>query len=130
MIEAWGRGIERIMEACRTAKTPAPKLRHETTGLWAEFALSSGKGRRLDEKLGERLGEKLGEKLGENRAALLRAIAADPKVTVVQLAGRLGLSTTAVENNLRYLKTQNLITRIGAAKGGSWQVAESRMPPG
>jgi len=26
MIEAWGRGIERIMEACRTAKTPVPKL--------------------------------------------------------------------------------------------------------
>ncbi|EQD72716.1 transcriptional regulator, partial [mine drainage metagenome] len=36
-IEAWGRGIERIVEACREAGTPAPDLRYEPTGLWLEF---------------------------------------------------------------------------------------------
>lgn len=36
-IEAWGRGIERIVEACREAGTPAPDLRYESTGLWLEF---------------------------------------------------------------------------------------------
>jgi ATP-dependent DNA helicase RecG len=38
MIEAWGRGIERIMEACRAAEVPAPVWRYEHTGLWVEFA--------------------------------------------------------------------------------------------
>jgi len=37
MIESWGRGIERILEACREAHTPAPDLRYEHTGLWVEF---------------------------------------------------------------------------------------------
>jgi len=41
MIEAWGRGIERIMEACRAAGSPLPRLRYESTGLWVEFALPS-----------------------------------------------------------------------------------------
>jgi predicted HTH transcriptional regulator len=115
MIEAWGRGIERIMEACRAAHAPVPRIRYEPSGLWVEFALPSS----------EAAG--LGEKLGENRAAIIRAIATNPKVTVVQLARQLGISTTVVENNLRYLKTQNLITRIGAAKGGVWQVNEAKL---
>ncbi len=38
MIESWGRGIERIMEACRAAGTPVPVLRYEPAGLWVEFA--------------------------------------------------------------------------------------------
>lgn len=37
MIEAWGRGIERIMEACREAGTPEPAVRYEPAGLWVEF---------------------------------------------------------------------------------------------
>ena len=37
MVESWGRGIERILEACREAQTPVPKLRYEHTGLWVEF---------------------------------------------------------------------------------------------
>ena len=37
MIESSGRGIERILEACREAHTPAPDLRYEHTGLWVEF---------------------------------------------------------------------------------------------
>lgn len=37
MIEAWGRGIERILEACRLAGTPVPELRYDQGGLWLEF---------------------------------------------------------------------------------------------
>lgn len=37
MIEAWGRGIERILETCREAGTPEPELRFEATGLWVVF---------------------------------------------------------------------------------------------
>jgi hypothetical protein len=36
-VSPWGRGIERILEACREARTPAPDLRYEHTGLWVEF---------------------------------------------------------------------------------------------
>ena len=109
----------RVPEACRAAHAPVPRIRYEPSGLWVEFRLPSSEA--------VRLGEKLGEKLGENRTAIMRAIAANPKVTVVQLARQLGISTTAVENNLRYLKTQNLISRIGAAKGGIWRVNEKRL---
>jgi ATP-dependent DNA helicase RecG len=37
MIEAWGRGIERIMISCRETGTPEPEMRYEQTGLWVVF---------------------------------------------------------------------------------------------
>ena len=39
-IEAWGRGIERMMVACRAAGFPEPILTHEETGLWVSFPFS------------------------------------------------------------------------------------------
>lgn len=39
-IETWGRGIDRVMRACRRAGTPEPKIRLEPGGLWFEFGFS------------------------------------------------------------------------------------------
>ena len=40
-IEAWGRGIERIVKACREAGAPLPLFKDEHTGLWVEFPFFS-----------------------------------------------------------------------------------------
>jgi len=37
LIEAWGRGFERIVEACRSAGTTLPEVRHDGSGLWTEW---------------------------------------------------------------------------------------------
>jgi ATP-dependent DNA helicase RecG len=37
------------------------------------------------------------------------------------LAKQLSLSTTAVDKNIRYLKLQGQIKRVGPAKGGRWE---------
>jgi ATP-dependent DNA helicase RecG len=39
MIEAWGRGIEKILTACQAAGVPMPELRYEHTGLWVVFIM-------------------------------------------------------------------------------------------
>ena len=68
------------------------------------------------------LGEMLGEKLGETRATIVRAMLANPRVTTTQLAQFLNISTTAVEKNLKLLKAQGHIMRVGPARGGHWEV--------
>jgi ATP-dependent DNA helicase RecG len=37
LIEAWGRGFERILAECRAAGAPVPEVRYETSGLWMVF---------------------------------------------------------------------------------------------
>lgn len=36
-VEAWGRVVKRIVQACAEAGAPAPQLRYDATGLWVEF---------------------------------------------------------------------------------------------
>ena len=40
-IEAWGRGIQRIFQACCDTATPEPQLRLAGHDLWLEFAFAS-----------------------------------------------------------------------------------------
>jgi len=73
-------------------------------------------------RLGEKLGEGLGVKLGENEAKILRLIVADKFVTINSIAKSVGISTTAVENNLTKLKGKGMLRRIGSDKAGHWEV--------
>lgn len=70
----------------------------------------------------DRLGEKLGKRLGETRAVIVQFMEANPKVTISESAKRLRLSTTAIEKDIHYLKTQGYVKRAGPAKGGHWEV--------
>jgi len=66
------------------------------------------------------LGEKLGEKLGENQVKIIEAISGNSKVTIDEMSESIGISTTAVENNISKLKEKNIIERKGPDKGGKW----------
>jgi ATP-dependent DNA helicase RecG len=39
-IETWGRGIQRIVDACKEAGTPAPIIDYKPNDLWIEFPFS------------------------------------------------------------------------------------------
>lgn len=76
-------------------------------------------------KLGDRLGEKLGEtqlKLTKNRELIIEEIAKNSSITIAELSKILNLSTTVVENNLKYLKDNNIIKRVGSNSGGNWEL--------
>lgn len=80
-------------------------------------------GENLDEileKLGKRA-EKLGKKLGKNRIAILRLIYSNPFVSSVEMANSIGISTTAIDNNIRQMRNI-FIKRIGPNNGGHWEI--------
>ncbi len=68
------------------------------------------------------LGEKLGEKLGENELAIVKEISKDSKITISELSQIVGISTTAIENNIAKLKEKGILKRIGPDKGGYWKL--------
>ncbi|MEI6610334.1 MAG: winged helix-turn-helix transcriptional regulator [Deltaproteobacteria bacterium] len=57
-----------------------------------------------------------------NEAKILEAIVADPRITINGLSEKIGIGTTAVENNLKKLKSKGAIARVGSARGGVWIV--------
>ena len=57
---------------------------------------------------------------GENSEKIIEAIRQNPSVTIEELAKITQTTTRSVEKNLKKLKDQNRIARIGAANGGKW----------
>jgi predicted HTH transcriptional regulator len=68
------------------------------------------------------LGVKLGVKLGVNEQRIFDAIQNNPRITIIELAKYIGISTTSIENNLNKLKNKQLIKREGSDKTGHWQI--------
>ncbi|MCF6340487.1 MAG: putative DNA binding domain-containing protein [Sulfurimonas sp.] len=84
------------------------------------------------EKLGENQ-EKLGEnqeklkiksKLSKNKIKILNLIKENPKITISTLSGKIGISTTAIENNIKLLKENHMLRRIGSDKNGYWEIVD------
>lgn len=72
--------------------------------------------------LGIKLGNSLGKELSTTQCAMLDLLTNNVKITVIEMAEVLQVSTTTIENNLKSLRKSGLIERIGGRKHGYWQV--------
>ena len=68
--------------------------------------------------------DKVNEKLGENRKVILNLMQQAPHVTIAEIAQKLSISETAVQNNIKKLKQLGFIERLGSDKGGQWKIIE------
>ena len=129
-IESWGRGIEKVRAACAANDTEFPSFNFEPGGLMVIFkgsvpeAESPSDQPGLADGLVERLGKGLGERLGENQKRILELMLQNPNVAIPDIAAAIGISTTAVENNIQKLKDKGVLTRVGSARSGHWEVCK------
>ena len=65
-----------------------------------------------------------GSQTGSQKSSgkILEAMAHDSHVTIAQLAELCGIGTRAVQKNIDLLREQGLLRRVGADKGGYWDV--------
>lgn len=64
-------------------------------------------------------------KLSENRKNIILEMRNNPNITKEELTKIIGISSTAIDKNISYLKTQGFITRVGSNKNGYWKVLEN-----
>jgi ATP-dependent DNA helicase RecG len=130
MIESWGRGIEKIFSACAAAGCPKPLFQTAQGGLtltfsepaWLKEVAPEASGITQPQGLGKGLGKELGKELDPTRKAIVQAMREDASVTTAMLAERLDLSTTAIENHIRFLRESAVIQRVGGRSVGHWEV--------
>lgn len=65
-------------------------------------------------------------KLNKNRQNIISEINKKPNITKEELSKIIGISGTAIDNNISYLRKNNYITRIGSNKNGYWMVLDDK----
>jgi ATP-dependent DNA helicase RecG len=114
LIEAWGQGIFKMIGDCIEAKVPPPIFKYNSSEFVIEF---HGETDSLLEETVEKTVEKTREK---TREKILKFIGQNNKITVVELADLLGITSKGVEYQITKLKGSGIIDRIGHDKGGTW----------
>ena len=139
MIEAWGRGIRRIVDLCREAgnQTPTWRLEAGGNGLWVRFpfsaaylaADSAARGNELRDTTQKTAQERrettqktpqATEKSARQR--ILDCLIAEPNLTRRALADRVGLTPDGVKYHLENLKAAGILRRCGSDRAGRWEV--------
>ena len=115
-IDAWGRGYKKIREGFESAGLPMPKVENFCGGVRVTFQRKSATDT-TTEKTTQKSVEKSVEKVW-------RLIKQDPYITTKQIADAVGLSIRGIEENIKKLKREGRIRRIGGDNGGHWEVIE------
>ena len=79
-----------------------------------------------------KVGDKVGGKaiatrkhgLNSTRERILSEMRHNPNITKAELVVLIGISDTAIDNNIRYLRNNGFIKRIGENKNGYWEVVK------
>jgi len=90
------------------------------------FIVSFTRTKKITEKVPKKLGDKLGVKLGENEVKILKLMEDNKHITTKELSEYINISTTAVDNNISKLKKKGILERIGAARGGHWEIKDKQ----
>jgi len=125
MVEAWGRGIEKMQADCKADGVPAPSLKCEKTGLWVEFKNQAPKKTpRESPKTTLITTPKTTLKTTQKILMILRN---NPSVSRREISAILGdITEDGVKYHLAELNSKGLIRHIGPTRGGKWQVQEKK----
>lgn len=117
------RGCPRIFEEMKAAGLPEPKIVEATTNV--TVVLYNGKTAANNAQTTENTTQKTTESTTQKTTEkIIRILKERPYATAGQLAEELGLTIDGVDYNIRKLKKQGRIVRIGGDKGGHWEIHE------
>ena len=136
LIEAWGSGIKRILNAAEKYGLPKPRIQEFDNMFRVELFRKNSLTKReridfIDElELGRRRDGESSEKrteknrhieLNDTQKRILNFLSDDPNLSAVRLAEQLGISSRNVEKNIKKLKEYGILIRHGSPKNGYWE---------
>lgn len=114
MVESWGRGIEKIMSACKNESKPQPEFDATKSDMAVIFSTIS------DANITNSITNN--DTINQTQEKILELMANNPKITVQILSEKLSIAPRNIKSNIKKLKELNLIQRSGTARTGYWTV--------
>ena len=103
----------------------APENQREERSFGKTSGKTSGKLRgKLRGNVGENFGEMSGKMSGKTESKIVDLIRKNREIAIPEIAEKLKRTERTIERAIASLKEQQIIGRIGPAKGGHWEVLE------
>ena len=118
-IDAWGRGTLKIINTCAEYGLPEPSIIEKNGGIEVTVLTSNQAGNQVSN---DGLVKGLVKNLTSNQIKLLELIETGPNVTKEEMAKHIGVSTTAIDKNIKTLKEKGILERVGGRKEGYWKI--------
>ncbi len=113
-IEKLGTGIYRMKQVLKEANLPEPKFRFSQF-----FCIEFLRGVVSSKKSSPESSPKSSPKSSQ---MIIEFIKHNPVITTIELAEKIGISDRAVKKQISKLKEKGIIKRVGANKGGHWEI--------
>ena len=116
-VETWGRGIEKICEACKKHGVPMPEYTLHLEDIMVKFTphislkVPKGQNGTLDGTLNGTLKEKVISMINKN-----------PYITQMQIALTLDCSERKIKRLMKTMREDGMIERVGGRRSGQWVV--------
>lgn len=123
-IEAWGRGISKIVSHFTDAGLKEPVFEDFCGGVRVTLYRNTGLSRKTVARNRSATGKNRIESDQKTAQKILSLLRNYPGITRAELAEKCGLSASGIKWQLKRLKDEGIVRRIGADKGGYWEIVE------
>ena len=134
LVEAWGSGIKRILNAAEEYGLPKPRFQEFDNMFRVElfrnnsmmesekkFGESSEKSRR---KAGDKTEKIQDYELTDTQKKIVNLLFYDKQLSAAKIAEQLDLGSRSIEKNIKKLKEYGILIRHGSPKNGYWEIVE------
>lgn len=126
-IEAWGRGIERIVKACQEGGFSTPEFRYDASGIWTVFKFvypSLDSALDTSQKTNQKTNQKIDRNLTDQQNDIIKYLREHPYATQKELCENIpNAALGGIRHNLARLQELGILKRIGGRKLGHWEIA-------
>ena len=135
LVEAWGSGIKRILNAAKEYGLLEPKFQEFNNIFRVELFRDSLPMTLENKNIGE-TSEKHRRSIGEasekqetvdfnsTQLEILKLLMENNRLSAVKLAEKIGVASRNIENNIKKLKELDILVRHGSPKNGYWEVID------
>lgn len=133
LVEAWGSGIKRILNAAEEYGLPKPRFQEFDNMFRVELFRNSfpmmEESRDIGEtsekhrrSIGEVSGIEQQIELNDTQKKIIKLLLEDNQLSAIKLADRIGIASRNIESNIKKLKELGILIRHGSPKNGYWEV--------
>lgn len=116
-IESWGRGIEKICDACRKDGVPQPEYTIHPGDIMIKFTAPE------DRIIRRKLPDKSDVvDVVDNVVEILILIKENPEITTKELGKKLDMSERQIQRVIKKLRDTHKIKRVGSDRTGYWKI--------